>query len=110
MLPLLALLLDLACRPTTPKPTPGDTAASDSAPPAADSGGPGDSSPGGDSAAGETGDSYEPLGQRDLVDATLWTVLSAEDDPFADHRPDEVSCDEEIGFFVESGFLKINTT
>ena len=55
----------------------------------------------------DTASISEPL---DLTDPHLWTQLSAEEDPFGDHRPVEVSCDEEDGLTVESGLLEIDTT
>jgi hypothetical protein len=43
-----------------------------------------------------------------LVDAELWQVLDASQDPFSDHRPPDASCDPE-GFFVETGLVEVET-
>ncbi len=64
--------------------------------------------PGVDSAG--TADSATIPGRLDLVDPELWTQLDADEDPFADHRPDEVICDEDEGLTVETGLFEVDTT
>ena len=44
-----------------------------------------------------------------LVDARDWTVVSAEDDFFLDHRPGEVICDG-LGLHPEDGAFEVETT
>lgn len=67
-------------------------------------------STGTDSGTAVTDDTATVPGQQDLADPELWLQLAAEDDPFAEHRPDEVICDESEGIRVETGLLEIDTT
>jgi len=58
--------------------------------------------PGGGDDEGETGAEGRWV---DLVEAELWTPSATEDDPFADHRPDPVVCNESFGWRVEESVL-----
>lgn len=45
----------------------------------------------------------------DLVTAQRWLPLAAEDDPFADHRPEAVECVLGLGWLFEATALEVNT-
>ncbi len=81
---LIALTLQLACTSGTPS----DSSAETGTPP----------------------DSPPPEGREDLTDPALWVPLEAAEDPFADHRPDQVECDPDQGISVETGLLEVDTT
>ena len=49
-----------------------------------------------------------PAGTWDLVDPTAFTILEAGSDPYADHRPADVSCDP-TGLIEEVGTLEVDT-
>ncbi|MFO7566233.1 MAG: hypothetical protein R6X02_26560 [Enhygromyxa sp.] len=68
--------------------------------------------PGADQDQGESEaseDSSATTGELEsLIDHTLWASVEADDDPLADHRPDEITCTV-AGWFLENETLEINT-
>lgn len=63
------------------------------------------------SACGEQGEDGEQCSPGELVPLTespSWTLVAAEDDPLADHRPADDSCPDEARI-LEAGALEVDT-
>jgi hypothetical protein len=44
-----------------------------------------------------------------LVEASAWTLVATEDDPFVEWQTPEASCNPIAGFYVENGLLEVDT-
>jgi len=102
----LFVALTLACRPAS---TDGPTGTGDSAP-GVDEAAPADTATRApaDTQAGDTAAGPLPSGTFELVAPEAWSMLDASMDPFAGHRPAEVTCDPDA-LDVDLGLFEVDT-
>ncbi|MCH9688293.1 MAG: hypothetical protein K0V04_43080 [Deltaproteobacteria bacterium] len=80
----------------------------DGSPSSASTGGTDSSGVGTDETAADETAALPPRTAATLVDHTMWTIVEADDDPLAEHRPVDVDCGV-TGAYVEGLGLEIDT-